>query len=112
MFTMFTGTTLDMIDLCRKTGIPEPELEQRGARFVLTIRRKEGRTRSRRPSRRTSHRTSRRTFFLCWVFRGDFAGGYARRPPAIPAEVTGPLRRWSQVKKTPTNPTTACRNTL
>ena len=38
---MFTGTTLDMIDLCRKTGIPEPELEQRGAQFVLTIRRKE-----------------------------------------------------------------------
>lgn len=30
-----------MIDLCRKAGIPEPEFEQRGAQFVLTIRRKE-----------------------------------------------------------------------
>jgi predicted HTH transcriptional regulator len=34
-----TGT-LDMIVLCRKAGIPEPEFEQRGAQFVLTIRRK------------------------------------------------------------------------
>jgi predicted HTH transcriptional regulator len=34
-----TGT-LDMIALCRKAGIPEPEFEQRGGQFVLTIRRK------------------------------------------------------------------------
>ena len=34
-----TGT-LDMIELCRKAGIPEPEFEQRGGQFVLTIRRK------------------------------------------------------------------------
>lgn len=34
-----TGT-LDMIALCRKAGIPEPQFEQRGGQFVLTIRRK------------------------------------------------------------------------
>ncbi len=34
-----TGT-LDMIALCRKADIPEPEFEQRGGQFVLTIRRK------------------------------------------------------------------------
>lgn len=34
-----TGT-LDMIALCRKAGLPELEFEQRGAQFVLTIRRK------------------------------------------------------------------------
>jgi predicted HTH transcriptional regulator len=33
--------TLDMIALCRKRGIPEPEFEQRGDQFVLTIRRKQ-----------------------------------------------------------------------
>jgi predicted HTH transcriptional regulator len=32
-----TGT-LDMIALCRKAGIPEPQFEQRGGQFVLTIR--------------------------------------------------------------------------
>lgn len=34
-----TGT-LDMIALCRNAGIPEPQFEQRGGQFVLTIRRK------------------------------------------------------------------------
>jgi predicted HTH transcriptional regulator len=34
-----TGT-LDMIALCRKVGIPEPQFEQREGQFVLTIRRK------------------------------------------------------------------------
>jgi len=34
-----TGT-LDMINLCRKAGVPEPQFEQRGGQFVLMIRRK------------------------------------------------------------------------
>ncbi len=43
-----TGT-LDMIALCRKAGIPEPQFEQRGGQFVLTIRRKKA-TRQRAPA--------------------------------------------------------------
>lgn len=31
-----TGT-LDMIDFCRKAGLPEPSFEQRGGQFVVTI---------------------------------------------------------------------------
>jgi ATP-dependent DNA helicase RecG len=67
-----TGT-LDMIALCREAGLAEPEFEQRGDQFVLTIRRKQRARQDKPPSQSTDQVTGQVTGQVAGQVTGQLA---------------------------------------